>query len=327
MTHTSQLKKKSCRRCLRRWKIYSANTAFIPTVLGLVKRAQSHHRHQAQQQEPVATVIEELEHDGEGFSAKVRWLYNPVPVGETLSWEHPKMNNLETLRHRIRVHIANREHYSKVEFLDKLHEILHESEQTAAPVQEPFGWWFTPNGEFLLPTEVEVDNPRNYETYRAMYIDTPPAAPVPMDAGEISRLWKRHTNPDGPHHNPYDDDGLGFAKAVLAAAQPAPTVQEPKEIAELVEGMEVSIDVSTGDHDSGNRLFGTVTRAQENQGSKHGLILLVQSPEANFKTATAPATPVPLTEPQRKAIYDAVQGLDVMKAILMTEAAYGIKET
>ena len=39
------------------------------------------------------------------------------------------------------------------------------------------------------------------------------------------------------------------------------------------------------------------------------------------------AAPVPLTEPQRKAIYDAVQGLDVMKAILMTEAAYGIKET
>ena len=41
-------------------------------------------------QEPVATVIEELEHDGEGFCAKVRWLYNPVPVGEMLSWEQPK---------------------------------------------------------------------------------------------------------------------------------------------------------------------------------------------------------------------------------------------
>jgi hypothetical protein len=42
------------------------------------------------EQEPVATVIEELEHDGQGFCAKVRWLYNPVPVNETLSWEHPK---------------------------------------------------------------------------------------------------------------------------------------------------------------------------------------------------------------------------------------------
>jgi hypothetical protein len=50
------------------------------------------------------------------------------------------MNNIETLRHRIRVHIANREHYSKVEFLDKLHEILHESEQPGAqpaPVHGP----------------------------------------------------------------------------------------------------------------------------------------------------------------------------------------------
>ena len=40
--------------------------------------------------QPVATVIEELEHDGQGFCAKVRWLCNPVPVGETLSWEQPK---------------------------------------------------------------------------------------------------------------------------------------------------------------------------------------------------------------------------------------------
>jgi hypothetical protein len=41
---------------------------------------------QAEKQEPVATVIEELEHDGQGFCAKVRWLYNPVPVDETLFW-------------------------------------------------------------------------------------------------------------------------------------------------------------------------------------------------------------------------------------------------
>ena len=45
---------------------------------------------QKPEQEPVAIVIEELEHDGQGFCAKVRWLYNPVPVNETLSWEHPK---------------------------------------------------------------------------------------------------------------------------------------------------------------------------------------------------------------------------------------------
>jgi len=67
-----------------------------------------------------------------------------------------------------------------------------------------------------------------------------------------------------------------------ALAQPA---QKPTDIAALVEGMEVSIDVSTGEHDARHRLFGTVTLAQENQGSKHGLILLVQEPTPNFKVS------------------------------------------
>jgi hypothetical protein len=89
----------------------------------------------------------------------------------------------------------------------------------------------------------------------------------------------------------FSDSDKNVIKAIKQALA-APTVQEPVDIAALVEGMEVSIDVSTGDHDSGNRLFGSVTMAQENQGSKHGLILLVQDPEANFKTATPPAQPV-----------------------------------
>ncbi|WJZ48144.1 hypothetical protein [Phage DSL-LC05] len=45
---------------------------------------------------------------------------------------------------------------------------------------------------------------------------SPPAQRKPLDAGEISRLWKQHTSEDGPHHNPYDDDGLGFARAIEA---------------------------------------------------------------------------------------------------------------
>ena len=50
-----------------------------------------------------------------------------------------------------------------------------------------------------------------------VYGDTsPPAQRKPLDAGEISRLWKQHTSEDGPHHNPYDDDGLGFARAIEA---------------------------------------------------------------------------------------------------------------
>jgi hypothetical protein len=76
-----------------------------------------------------------------------------------------------------------------------------------------------------------------------------------------------------------ENERLGLYKDAYA--------QPEQNIAALVEGMEVSIDVSTGDHDSGNRLFGVVDLVQENQGSKHDLILLVQEPKANFKEALA----------------------------------------
>ena len=35
---------------------------------------------------PLAEVIEQLENDGTGWTAKIRWIYNPVPVGELLFW-------------------------------------------------------------------------------------------------------------------------------------------------------------------------------------------------------------------------------------------------
>ena len=53
----------------------------------------------------------------------------------------------------------------------------------------------------------------------------------------------------------------------------------------MIEGMSVSVDVSTGDHDAGHRYFGTVTEVMECQGDKHGVTLLVQDAEPNF-TAT-----------------------------------------
>ena len=52
----------------------------------------------------------------------------------------------------------------------------------------------------------------------------------------------------------------------------------------------MSIDVSTGDHDAQRRLFGTVTLVQQNQRSRHGLILLVQDPQPNFKAQRKPLT-------------------------------------
>jgi hypothetical protein len=79
-----------------------------------------------------------------------------------------------------------------------------------------------------------------------------------------------------------------------------------------------------------------VTLAQENQGSKHGLILLVQDPEANFKTATPPAQPaVPLTEPELRAVLEKTNHMitntmcgpfwpELEQACRAIEAAHGI---
>ena len=52
---------------------------------------------------------------------------------------------------------------------------------------------------------------------------------------------------------------------------------------ELVTGMEVSVDVSTDEETAHHRYFGKVDIVQENPASKHGLILLVQNSEPNFK--------------------------------------------
>lgn len=55
----------------------------------------------------------------------------------------------------------------------------------------------------------------------------------------------------------------------------------------FIEGMSVSVDVSTGENDAGHRLFGTVSEAMDDSTSKHGVVLLVHDLESNFD-----ATPV-----------------------------------
>ena len=60
------------------------------TGADVIARLEAYKGAAPQQAEAVATVIEELEHDGQGWCAKVRWLFNPVPVGEMLLWRHQK---------------------------------------------------------------------------------------------------------------------------------------------------------------------------------------------------------------------------------------------
>lgn len=77
--------------------------------------------------------------------------------------------------------------------------------------------------------------------------------------------------------------------AMLQSNQP---VSQTYNLPELIEGMEVSIDVSTCDADLGNRYFGTVTEALELDTAKNGYILLVQDAEPNFDVnGNYPVTP------------------------------------
>ncbi|HCN8859269.1 TPA: ead/Ea22-like family protein [Escherichia coli] len=84
---------------------------------------------------------------------------------------------------------------------------------------------------------------------------------------------------------------LETAKKRIAELEAEP-VSQAYNLPELIEGMEVSIDVSTCDADLGNRYFGTVTEALELDTAKNGHILLVQDAEPNFDVnGNSPVTP------------------------------------
>ncbi|HEB1381705.1 TPA: ead/Ea22-like family protein [Escherichia albertii] len=86
-------------------------------------------------------------------------------------------------------------------------------------------------------------------------------------------------------------DELEAAKKRIAELEAEP-VSQAYNLPELIEGMEVSIDVSTCDADLGNRYFGTVTEALELDTAKNGYILLVQDAEPNFDVnGNSPVTP------------------------------------
>ncbi|EAQ6365471.1 DUF551 domain-containing protein [Salmonella enterica subsp. enterica serovar Oranienburg] len=100
------------------------------------------------------------------------------------------------------------------------------------------------------------------------------APPVPVVPEEIE--------PDSNNTYDYVDGWNSCRAALLQGAEP---VSQTYKLPELIEGMEVSIDVSTCDADAGNRYFGTVTEVSELDTAKNGYILLVQDAEPNFKTA------------------------------------------
>ncbi|GAB2704176.1 hypothetical protein [Comamonas sediminis] len=79
-------------------------------------------------------------------------------------------------------------------------------------------------------------------------------------------------------------EGLTDLKSyVYKAARALLQLSTTDQLAALIEGMSVSVDVSTGDHDAGHRYFGTVTEVMEDAGDKHGVTLLVQDAKPNFE--------------------------------------------
>ncbi|EPE9142593.1 hypothetical protein ACSOLS_004345, partial [Salmonella enterica subsp. enterica serovar Montevideo] len=107
-----------------------------------------------------------------------------------------------------------------------------------------------------------------------------------------------------------------MARIALASLTAEPVSQTYK-LPELIEGMEVSIDVSTCDADAGNRYFGTVTEIAELYTAKNGYILLVQDAKPNFDVnGNSPAIPdgyalVPV-EPTDEMIAAAMECDDVV---------------
>ncbi|ECI4012795.1 DUF551 domain-containing protein [Salmonella enterica subsp. salamae] len=81
--------------------------------------------------------------------------------------------------------------------------------------------------------------------------------------------------------SPYSENLRELARIALASLEAKP-VSQTYNLPELIEGMEVSIDVSTCDADAGNRYFGTVTEISELYTAKNGYILLVQDAKPNF---------------------------------------------
>lgn len=74
----------------------------------------------------------------------------------------------------------------------------------------------------------------------------------------------------------------GFEKGLLSMATRLLNEKLTKLLPDIIEGMTVSVDVSTNGHDSGNRLFGVVNEVMEDLYDKNGYTLLVYETEPNF---------------------------------------------
>lgn len=112
---------------------------------------------------------------------------------------------------------------------------------------------------------------------------------VPEDpTDEMLEAWRCSGNtPSGSYDFETSEDMDDWCNTYnyYAMLKAAPTPPERNHLpipTEFLEGMSVSVDVSTGNHDEDHRYFGTITEVMEDPDSKHGVTLLVQDAEPNF---------------------------------------------
>lgn len=139
--------------------------------------------------------------------------------------------------------------------------------------------------------EFVKDNASENAEFRTVYT-APPAPVIQADVAQAIENLKQKSV-ECNRYNYCADAVKGVEDACLAAMRHGPEpVSQTYNLPELIEGMEVSIDVSTCDADLGNRYFGTVTEALELDTAKNGYILLVQDAEPNFDVnGNSSATP------------------------------------
>jgi len=142
--------------------------------------------------------------------------------------------------------------------------------------------------------EREKGSPTEGREVRALYLHPQPAeqSEVSGDSGELGGRYTIQTSV-GPmacsvgvaSEWEKSEERIRELEAALAATgkQQVGGDIDREQLADLVEGMAVSVDVDGLFSTDGRRLFGTITAVQHEDGEKGGLMLLVQEPEPNWK--------------------------------------------
>lgn len=107
---------------------------------------------------------------------------------------------------------------------------------------------------------------------------------IQLSERELSMIFSMLTPPyavSGTHTGEFNELRNKVFYALRDAQNDEP-VSNRDELPKLIEGMAVSVDVSTCDHDHHHRYFGTVTEVSELNEAKNGYILLVQDAKPNF---------------------------------------------